>query len=156
MISRILCCFLAFAFCLIGQTDSQPIQMSGIRDGSLMLTNRTSKKIVGYVLKLEQVDSRGNVVQKLTDSRLTGLEPAPSRDAYAPGETWRHRLRVAAHRMSVEFVLFADRSTWGENSLGYSEKFKGIEEGWRTAHARLKRILTEKGPAAVGDELRRF
>jgi len=126
----------------------------------LQLTNLTSKKIVGYVLLFVPRDGPSTSAQRTVETRITGLEPPPARESFAPGEVWRHRTgfkgsKLTESRIVVDYVIFSDRSTWGPNSAGKAERMKGIEEGWHASLLQLKALLDEKGPAGVAEMLNR-
>lgn len=152
---------------LLGQQPvAPPIAISSAQlsptDGSVVLTlsNQAAKKIRAYVLKLEFPDKAGGVAFRGSEMRLTGLGPPPARDGFAPNETWTHKIRLAAAPhvvpgVTVDYVVFSDGSTSGIDSMGQAQKIRGVEEGWSTAVANLKRLLNEEGPQAVVDYLNR-
>lgn len=128
--------------------------------GELKLTNQSSKKILGYVLIYLPGNLQASGASRVVETRLTGLEPPPGRDGFAPGEVWRHRTglnpqRISQSRVVIDYVMFADHSSWGANSAGKAERMKGLEDGWRESMALLKTILDEKGPTGVTELLSR-
>lgn len=141
-------------------SPASPALAAGSNENVLFLSNRSSKKIRGYVLVIEYPGQTGGPAMRITETRLSGLEPPPARDGFAPHEQWKHGIRGAgplgpSARITVDYVLFADRSSWGPDSLHQSERLAGVDEGWRLATAHLKRLLEESGAQAVTEYLKR-
>jgi hypothetical protein len=96
----------------------------------------------------------------LTHATVYVMAPAPL-NRLRPGET-RDEPRVkisgaappkAVVRATVDYVLFADDSSWGPDTRKQSLWIRGVIVGARGTLASLKRLLDTQGPSAVIDEI---
>jgi len=126
------------------------------------VTNVSAKKVRAYVLAVDAVDDSGKVIFRETGISIRGLEPPPH-DAFAPGETSEDEIRLPrrksggpelrAGKVSLDFVLYADGSSWGPDTAKGSVRVRATISGWRTAIGYLQSVLREKGPDGVAEYL---
>lgn len=149
---------------------SLPIEVANIttttlRQGpavSFQLTNRSRKRILGYVALLEFTDSAGASTAKTAKTALRGLGPLPAPESFRPGESWTDTSqpvpqdssgKLLIPKVSIDYVLFADQSSWGKDVMRQSLHLQGLMQGWLGARNRYRQILKEKGAQALADEL---
>ncbi|HUS06013.1 MAG TPA: hypothetical protein VMZ52_06955 [Bryobacteraceae bacterium] len=149
---------------------STPIEVANIttttlRQGpaiSFQLTNRSQKKILGYVALLEFTDSAGASTAKTTKMRLRALDSLPGQESFRPGESWTDTSQPVPQdssgkplipKISIDYVLFADHSSWGKDVMRQSLHLQGVMQGWMGARNRYRQILKEKGAQALADDL---
>ncbi len=169
-----LCCF-GFA----QDTDESaraPLEISSIKildDASSLqnllrfdMRNCSDKSLIGYVLKIRLKDQMG----ALRDSGNYSSEKLPTSPVdgkYSPGETWTDQyqlpvtsvdslsVRYTDADLVIDYVLFADGSSWGPNASGQGTALGKVRRGAEIERARLKRILADKGLQALLDDLLR-
>jgi hypothetical protein len=83
----------------------------------------------------------------------------------APGKTWpvevsimkpdAEKLTAATARVSVDYVVFEDKSSWGPDTEKMGPAIRAEINGARAERARLKRLLREGGSGKVVDDLQR-
>lgn len=149
----------------VGQTLTSPIAIeSGLSpsdsaSSKVILRNSGSKKITGYILKIEDFDSAGKGTFRASEVRVFGLAGSKLSNGKLPGEQWTHKAKVfnktgtVPSKLSIDYVVFDDDSRWGPNSLGQGAKISGIREGWRAAEALNKRILQDEGADGLARHL---
>lgn len=116
------------------------------------LSNTSEKAIIGYVIKAERLGANRQVIDSIT---FSGVTYDPSVERKQPGGTWE--LMVDARtapvpqqiavdlNLIVDYVLFADGTSFGPNILGRGHLVVAEYEGARGERARLRSILREKG-----------
>jgi hypothetical protein len=127
------------------------VQTSGGETQSLRARNVSSKDVSAYVALMP------NDAGPCCLTRTTVLATAkPPRDRLRPGETREDPPVPAAAmaakpalRATVDYVLFADGSSWGPDTQHQSGSVRGLIQGTRATLARLKRILDTQGSGAV-------
>ena len=127
---------------------------------TLRLSNKSGKAIVAYGLATDLLDESGKRVFQRRTVFVRGLVPgAPT--AFVPGENWTGSMNIPSHdgkpaapTVTVDYVLFADRSSWGPDKLHTSERIAGMILATRGERTRLKKVLRERGAAAVADDLK--
>jgi len=146
--------------------DEAPMKVATeIGDGGQQVahvTNASAKKVQAYVLAVDAVDDSGKVVFRVSEISMRGLQPPPY-DAFAPGETSHDEIRLPqrknggaplkAGKVALDFVLYADGSSWGPDTKKDSVRVRATIAGWRTAIAYLRSVLKEKGANAVAEYL---
>jgi hypothetical protein len=60
---------------------------------------------------------------------------------------------IKDYRISVDYVLFKDGSTWGPDAMKTSLKIAGILKGWQLSNSHLKEVMQTGGVNAVAAEL---
>lgn len=168
---KIICTALFLVFTAISihaQSLPSPVifksELISQRDSGSMVTlvNTSSKKIIAYVLKIEELDAEGKVIHKISDVRVFGLETLPISGGKVAGEQWNHKSGLLANpglpasRLTMDYILFEDNLTWGPNTLGLAAKISGIQEGWKVANVVHQQILQEQGTAGLVDYLSRI
>jgi hypothetical protein len=134
------------------------------RDGAVLglsLRNQSPKTIVAYVLLIEYLGVDGTPVGKAAKASIRGLDPrAPSH--YQVGETWRDRTgpipkdgsgKSGIPRVSMDFVLFEDNTSWGQDTTHHSLHVRGIMHGWLASKDHLRQVLKTKGTQGLIDEV---
>jgi hypothetical protein len=123
------------------------------------LTNVSGKPISGYAVVLEYVDKKGQSLGR--EVRSAAYDPgALERPALPPGHTTPlGDVSIPPEvggtpKLSVDYVLFADRSSWGPDAEKQSLFIEGILYGAHMTRSRLKRVLKDTGPDAVMNELK--
>ncbi len=61
---------------------------------------------------------------------------------------------IRSVKLTVDFVEFADRTTWGPDANNSRDLLAGQREGARAERQRMRQLLKSKGRAAVSDDLR--
>jgi hypothetical protein len=122
------------------------------------LTNTSQKEIVAYVVAVKNLDARTGKGPTNVFERTKVSETGPS--PFAPGRTWRpHRmfpaLGVTEIIGRIDYVLFADGSRWGPDTLGRSASITAYLEGARDARRSMQILLEKEGPAALEGEVRK-
>lgn len=161
---------LVLAFPVWGQEDSPLLIIDqGIRVSpsgrpalSLQITNQSSRKVIAYVVLVEQTDSGGKLIQR-TWTNMRGIVPT-KKDAFYPGESWIDTLEVTldvsgkplSYKLQLDHVRFADNSkSWGPDVSKQSLTITGIIKGRGIERDYLRDLLRTKGSQAVTDELSR-
>jgi hypothetical protein len=126
--------------------------------------NRSSKDIVAYTIVADFFDSAGTPTARLSANAIMNLASASkgSTGGLAPGAsggTNRFPLPTESngtpvdYKVSVDYVLFKDGSTWGADTAKQSLAITGTQQGWRQSRMALKRLMAERGIQAVADAL---
>ncbi len=122
-----------------------------------VLANVSGKPIRAYTIKHEvsygddQYKSRGaNSVQ--LPSMSQALLPSQSRQEEGGGEA-RYNQPVNEIVLSVDFVEFADGTTWGEDEYKFAEKLAGVRAGGKAALKKFREKLNKGGLDALSDVL---
>jgi hypothetical protein len=118
--------------------------------------NVSQKDVSAYVACVPNDTGRCNQIH----TTVYATSPAPF-DRLRPGETREEphlKLTAAAPpkpvvRATVDYVLFADGSTWGPDTRTQSLWIRGVIHGTRGTLARLKRLLDTQGTSAVIEEI---
>ena len=128
------------------------------------VTNKSNQEIVAYTIVADFVDSSGKPAGRLSANTIMTLSTNSkgSTSGLAPGakgKTSRFVLPTesngtpASYKVSVDYLLFKDGSTWGPDIEKQSLAIKGTQQGWRQSRAQLKRLMAERGIQAVADAL---
>ncbi|MCP9495749.1 MAG: hypothetical protein MSG64_14980 [Pyrinomonadaceae bacterium MAG19_C2-C3] len=122
-----------------------------------VLANVSTKPIRAYTIKHEvsygdaQYKSHGaNSVQLPSISQA--LLPNRSRQEEGGGET-RYSQPVNEIALSVDFVEFADGTTWGEDEYKFAEKLAGVRAGGKAALKKFREKLNKGGLDALVEVL---
>lgn len=112
------------------------------------VTNRSAKPIHSYAIRHYSPVPHGNGAY--------GSEPP---GGLAPGQSREDSL--AAHdyvemTLTVDFVQFADGTTWLSEAPGATVKPQGVEAGAKEAAAQLRRVFEREGASAVIEMLPRI
>ncbi len=132
---------------------------------SFYLTNRSSKVIDAYALRVGILDASGRPVSHLARAAAKKLLPASDQKGHAPDETWeghfdlplvlRQNISVADVKISVDYIFFDDGSTWGPDIARQSVRIAGMREGALMERDRLRKLLKRAGIDAVRADLNR-
>jgi len=128
---------------------------------TVVLRNASTSRIAGYIIRFSDFGPDGALIDESFSTTLVGLASDHPRQAYVPGEIWKLETRAAGRqgmpgatrKVSVDFVLFEDGAGWGPDTKNGSLRLRGVVEGWRAAHGHLRRVLKEKGAAAVIEQI---
>lgn len=122
---------------------------------SYRLTNVSSKDVRAYTLAIRLLDKTGADIGSVRKTGIRGLRPGGP-DAFKPGEAMDEHLgkfqssrTVVGYASSLDYVLFADGSSWGPDKLKSSRDIQHLLEGRRATLAGLKEMLNKSGPDAV-------
>lgn len=154
----------------VGQQNAAPVTVSETSISktehgamvSLRFTNVSAKGIVALVLVCSHYDDKGKIVSSGTQVAMRGAgQPGPR--AFAAAESWNGVINipvdaggdVVRHSMYIDFVLFEDRSTWGQDSRRMSLNIAGLRSGIASERNRLKELLKRKGYQEVINDLNR-
>lgn len=128
------------------------------------LTNRSPKAISAYALVIAFSGSSGKTaLTQVVRAAVGGVLPT-ARPDYAPGEIWTDHGPGAprnangsrlVYSLEVDYVHFADGTSWGKDKSRSAPFFEGLKEGARMMRGALRRKLEREGPAAVQDFLLR-
>ena len=149
-------------------STQEPLAISTIPGDSNLgysITNRSTKNVVAYSLRLSMFDEHNKRGATFTKNQIWGFDPSAAKPYLAPGETWTAKKAIplakdvntgvtAKFQTAFDFVLFGDGSTWGPDEGKQSLKIAGIREGWATMQAHLYSLSQQSGPNAVVDKLR--
>jgi len=124
---------------------------------SFAVINSSQKQIVGWAIVVDVVVG-GKVVTAFTEVAIKepGMSVRPGE--VVPVRPFAYQPRGgfdADFKIKIDYVRFADHSSWGPDSRKDSRRIAGFFEGFDAARKRLKRLLSEKGVGAVVDELKR-
>lgn len=122
---------------------------------SYTVTNVSGKDVRAYTLSIKFIDINGAVVSSNNKTAIRGLGPGGA-TVYKPGEIMAGnlgRLRVSggirAYAGTLDYVLFADGTSWGPDKFKTSLEIQGMLNGRRAALEGLKDMLARQGPDAV-------
>jgi hypothetical protein len=98
------------------------------------LRNVSSKVVAAYVIRLDYRDDDGKLTFRQASTSLTwDLGLSKGREGYQPGEQWLDRLRVATDEkpseVTLDLVVYADGTHWGEDRTGKLNYLRGINAG---------------------------
>lgn len=146
----------------IGAGDKVPIEVEMVlyqtSDGQRVASrvrNVSEKEVLAYVAcePQERPDSGYERIHLAVFAMAR-----PPHDRLRPGEVRQGGsfggtpLKVS--RATVDYVLFADGSSWGPDSKRQSLQIRGLIEGRRATIAELKRVLETQGSRAVEEILK--
>jgi len=128
------------------------------------VTNKSSQEIVAHTIVVDLFDSSGKPAGRLSTNAIMNLatNSKNSTSSLAPGATGgttRFPLPTESngtpvtYKVSIDYVLFKDGSTWGPDTAKQSLAIMGTQQGWRQSRAQLKRLMAERGIQAVADAL---
>lgn len=128
------------------------------------LTNRSSQPISAYAVVISFTDASGSrILTQRVRSAVQGVIPV-ARPDYAPGEVWADRAAgsprgpdgsILAYSLEVDYVLFADGTSWGSDRSRSGPYFEGLKEGARMMRGIMRDKLEREGPAAIREFLLR-
>lgn len=140
----------AAALMLAGAGDPVSVELSGPAndlDGAgvlVELKNQSPKAVKAVGLLVEYPDEHGRSSLRREITMVWGLKPADPVQSRKPGESWRHRLPAvrrtsdglpASCRVTVDYVLFDDATTWGPDTAKLSKRIRGFQAGFEAALA---------------------
>ena len=142
----------------VTQVNIQPLTAGNGDEVEVTFRNTSAKRIIAYVI-FENAYSGETLVDTVSHQYVSN---DPATRGYLPGATWTqsvnfsHPAGKAATRVEavVDWVLFDDGSEAGPNKSGWSVRTKSEMQGAFRERLRLKRLMDEKGIAAVETELR--
>lgn len=170
LLQGVLCVVLLGGSLAAGQQNPAPVTVSETSFSkteqgamvSLRFTNVSSKGIVALVLVCSHYDDKGKLVSSGTQVAMRGAgQPGPR--VFAQAESWNGVINipvdgggnVVRHSTHIDFVLFEDRSTWGQDSRRMSLNIAGLRSGIASERNRLKELLRRKGYQEVINDLTR-
>ena len=133
----------------------------------LTVTNRSTKNVAAYSIIIQAVNAQGQLGPQITHTAVLAFNPSISNGPYPNGlkaGDSQHTSRLRAvfapdkqviqnYRVSVDYVLFKDGSTWGPDAMKTSLKIAGILKGWQLSNSHLKEVMQTGGVNAVAAEL---
>jgi hypothetical protein len=129
------------------------------------VTNRSDKDVVAYSIVADFFDSQNKPAGRLSANAIMNLTTNSKglTGGLAPGQTGgpnrpftlpaKSDGTPVSFKVSVDYVLFKDGSTWGPDSMKQSLNIMGTQQGWRQSRAHLKQLLAERGIQAVAEAL---
>jgi hypothetical protein len=130
--------------------------LNGSRSFIITLKNEAQKPIVAFMAVCELLDSEGVQFDK---TLMGGVTLDANEERYDPEKTWKIQVaaasekspgtRVSAVRMNLDYVLFRDLSGVGPDVEKQGKLIRSEYLGSQMQLARLRRLLNNKGIAAV-------
>jgi hypothetical protein len=135
----------------------------------LTITNRSAKNVAAYSVIIQAINPQGHLGPQITHTAVLAFNPPISNGPYPNGlksGDGQHTSRLRAvfapdkqviknYRISIDYVLFKDGSTWGADSMKTSLKIAGILKGWQLSNSHLKEVMQTGGVNAVAAELKK-
>jgi hypothetical protein len=134
-----------------------PLRISSVEDNSddpeapvvgFVVENAGGKPIQAYWISYETVAHGADVTLGVGTNAGTSEQVLPPGRRREGGVLNRAKEKIV---LSVDFVEFADGTTWGEDTARYSEGLAGERAGARAESERLFRLLETGGLPAVMD-----
>lgn len=157
------------ALCVHGQSRNAPVtaEVSTISVGnegrsvlSIEVRNVSQFEIIAYVLRIEASDESGKRLFTSDKTYIRGLGGATATPGYAPGASWVNDVEMPEqgthhYNLTVDYVRTTDpqHPDWGLDRSRKSQFILGAVAVYRTERARLRRLLRDKGPQGVVDDL---
>lgn len=146
----------------VGAVGKVPIEVETVifetPDGQAVASrvrNVSEKEVVAYVA-CEPREKTGSGCDRIQIAVLATARPP--RDRLRPGEILQDRRfqgpALKMSRATVDYVLFADGSSWGPDSKKQSLYIRGVIQGRRVTVAELKRTMETQGIRAVEEFLK--
>jgi hypothetical protein len=157
-----------------GDVETPPFEISGIQvipgpfppgdTLSFTIRNLSPKAVHGYVLRIDLLDIQG----RSHTGRTFSAEKSPlpgAKGQLSPGESWIENwslgvehidnipVQFTGARIYVDYVRFADGSSWGPDKRGQGIAIGRARQGALEERSRLKRLLAERGVQALLDDL---
>ena len=128
------------------------------------VTNTSNQEIVAYTIVADFFDSSGKPAGRMSTNAIMNLATNSKGTTHglppgATGGTNRFALPTesngtpVSYKVSVDYVLFKDGSSWGPDTAKQSLAIMGTQQGWRQSRAQLKRLMAERGIQAVAEAL---
>lgn len=129
----------------------------------IVLKNVSPRDVMGYVVRVDFYNEAGVLVTTVTKqgqrNRLVF-----EHHKYSAGASWAVNAPVpfsrkmgrhlTDHRVSVDFVLLEDGTSWGPDTLKRADSIKAFADGVRAATAAMRDKLEHEGASAVERDLR--
>jgi hypothetical protein len=116
----------------------------------LTIVNISTNAIRAYTIKYETVSNTtgsGGWDVSIPAAKKAALTSGATASMEISGTTYAPPLN--SMRVSVDFVEFADGSTWGPDKYNTRDRIGGMRAGAQAARERLSEVLTTSGPEAV-------
>jgi hypothetical protein len=132
---------------------------------SFDLTNASGKAIRAYIIAIDYFHATGAPGGRGSFTGIRGMLPPPQPDSFQAGEVIHQAIRSipvesdgtpVKFKLSVDYVLFTDGSSWGPDTLKESREVLGFLSGHDQALFVLRDMVDQKGPEAVADYLKNF
>jgi hypothetical protein len=130
------------------------------------LTNASGKAIRAQVVAIDYFHATGAPGGRGFSMGIRGMSAPPQPNSLQAGEVVHERVRSIPvdssdgtplkFKLSVDYVLFTDGSSWGPDTLKESRQVLGTLLGHDQALLALRDMLDQKGPDAVADYLKNF
>jgi hypothetical protein len=129
------------------------VQTPGAANGkgfSIDVRNISGKDIKAYVLALAFQNSAGKNDGFETRVAARGMEPSAETQVFKDGETTSMQIHppnpeAVIHKISIDYVLFADGSTWGQDKWKESKVIRGELDGRDLTLSFLREKLDKEG-----------
>lgn len=119
----------------------------------VMMQNQTLKPIRAYAISYETASEKKQ--NGYTDFRNLNQRSA----IWQPGSVKIDEINdsqdgpIVSVRLTIDFVEFADGTTWGPDIQHSSDILAGQREGARIERERIRQLLKNRGPKAVIDDI---
>jgi len=124
----------------------------------LIIMNTTPKTVTAYSLRYDLVTngklSRGGMELTLYSTAEKALKSGESQET-ALGGGAHYSVPVERFVVSIDFVEFGDKSTWGADTYASKECLSGMRAGGRAAVDHLLRVFDAQGYATFVEHLDR-
>jgi hypothetical protein len=119
------------------------------------VANVSGKDVIAYCVVVRCPEQREGC--NLVHTTVAGMVSKPPGDRLRAGEVRDHRAGVPPGSgvwiPSVDYVLFADGSAWGPDTMKRSLYIEGVIKARRGIYVRLKHVLETEGVQALVDEV---
>lgn len=117
----------------------------------VMIQNQSSKGIRAYTIVSETAsDKKQGGHTDFLNLRTNIWQPTVIKAAEVSDSQTDPIVSV---KLTIDFVEFADGTTWGADTQHSSDILRGQREGARVERQRLRQLLRSKGPKAVVDDI---
>lgn len=133
---------------LFGKSDLDAAQVS---EFEVVVGNNSVQPIRAYAIRYEILSGQSKIggaelTNKMSDSSV--LQSGQSESIYLGGDI-SHPDTIDNITISVDFVEFADGTSWGPDISKSKERLLGLRAGARVATSYFLDVLKQKGPQAV-------
>ncbi len=135
----------------------------GYEEIGYTVRNVSAKTVTDYILILTYRDAHGRSLGSLV-SEHESWAPGRGRVVLQPGDEQSISESIpksnipepenfAGVTIEVDFLLFADRTSWGPNRSGHAAALGRMEAGAELERKRLRKILSNGGTEALVEDL---